>query len=490
MLVVMGVTIFSSRIILQGLGASDYGIYNVIGGVVSMMVFLNSALNASTSRFLTYELGVGNVEQLKKTFSASLNLHITVALIVFVVCETAGVWFLYNKMEIPDDRMTAAFWILQFSVVSMAINYTQVPYNAALISHENMSVYAFVGLYEAFSKLMIAYLIKVSPIDKLIFYGLLLMLNTIAIQLFYRFYTKMKYEECRFRLVKDKPLYKKLLSYSVWDLFGGMAGVSQNQGVNVLLNVFFGPTVNAARAISFQIQSAVKMFINNFLTAVRPQVVKSFAENNYDRMYGLTFKAIKFSIIIMIALVVPIIFEIDFILDIWLGDTYPPETSLFAKIILISALFDVVEVGQNMAFHAIGRIKTGNLVCGTIMILSLPISYVLLKLGFPSYVPFIVVIITNVINEVLTLLIMKSYIDFSMSKLLLHTYIPVLIVMAITVAAPFIINNTMEDGVLRFFINISAIELSIFIFGWFIAFSNEERLKILSIISRRISRVC
>lgn len=475
MLVVMGVTVFSSRIILQGLGASDYGIYNVIGGVVSMMVFLNSALNASTSRFLTYELGIGNAEQLKKTFSASLNLHISVALIVFLICETAGVWFLYNKMEIPDERMTAAFWVLQFSIVSMAINYTQVPYNAALVSHENMSIYAFVGLYEAFSKLGIAYLIFIAPIDKLIFYGLLLMLNTVAIQLFYRFYTKRKYEECRFRLIKDKALYKKLLSYSVWDLFGGLAGVSQGQGVNVLLNVFFGPLVNAARGISFQIQSAVKMFINNFLTAVRPQVVKSFAEGNYDRMYGLTFKAIKYSLLIMMALVLPIIFETDFILDLWLGNTYPYETMLFAKIILVSALFDVIEVGQNMAFHAIGRIRTGNVVCGTIMILSLPISYMLLKMGFPSYVPFIIVIITNVINEILTLFIMKSYIDFSMRDLIIKTYVPIIGAFAITFFIPYLICKNYDASVLRFIVNLMAIELTLALTSWFIVATRDEK---------------
>lgn len=471
----MGVTIFSSRIILRGLGASDYGIYNVVGGIVSMMVFLNSALNASTSRFLTYELGVGNREQLNKTFSASLNLHISVAILVFIICETIGLWFLYHKMVIPPDRMTAAFWVFQFSIVSMAINYTQVPYNAALISHENMSIYAYVGLYEAFSKLGIAYLISVSPVDRLVFYGLLLMLNTVLIQLFYRFYTKSRYEECRFRFVKDKALYKKLLSYSVWDLFGGLAGVSQNQGVNILLNMFFGPVVNAARAISFQIQSAVKMFINNFLTAVRPQVVKSFAENNYGRMYGLTFKAIKYSLIIMMALVLPIIFETDFVLTIWLGDTYPSETSLFAKIILVSALFDVVEVGQNMAFHAIGRIRTGNIVCGTIMILSLPISYLLLKLEVPSYVPFIVVIVTNVINEVLTLLLMKSYIDFSIKNLIIKTYIPVISAFAITILFPLYICKSLEMGAFRFIINFAVIEIILATTSWFIVASKDER---------------
>lgn len=488
MLVVMGVTIFSSRIILKGLGASDYGIYNVVGGIVSMMVFLNSALNASTSRFLTYELGVGNREQLNKTFSASLNLHISVAIIVFFICETIGLWFLYHKMVIPLDRMTAAFWVFQFSIVSMAINYTQVPYNAALVSHENMAIYAYVGLYEAFSKMGIAYLISVSPIDRLVFYGLLLMLNTVLIQLFYRFYTKSRYEECRFRIVKDKTLYKKLLSYSVWDLFGGLAGVSQNQGVNILLNMFFGPVVNAARAISFQLQTAVKLFINNFLTAVRPQVVKSFAENNYGRMYGLTFKAIKYSLIIMMALVAPIIFETDFVLTIWLGDTYPAETSLFAKIILVSALFDVIEVGQNMAFHAIGRIKTGNIVCGTIMILSLPISYVLLKLGLPSYVPFVIAIITNVINEILTLLIMKSYIDFSLKELFYNTYLPVIIVIVIVCGVPFLICRFMEGGVLRFFINLLAIEVTLFVFGWLLCLSRGEKSQILSVISKYIGK--
>lgn len=489
MLVVMGVTIFTSRIILQRLGATDYGIYNVVGGVVSMMVFLNSALNASTSRFLTYELGLGNTNQLKRVFSASLNLHIGISFIVFLILETAGLFFFYDKLVIPQDRITAAFWVYQFAIVTMAINYTQVPYNASLVSHENMAVYAFVGLYEAFSKLLIAYLIQISPIDKLVFYGLLLMLNTVVIQLFYRFYTKSKYEECRFRLIKDKSLYKKLLSYSVWDLFGGMAGVSQNQGVNVLLNVFFGPIVNAASGISFQIQSAVKLFINNFLTAVRPQVVKSFAEKNFDRMYGLTFKAIKYSLLLMMALVVPLIFESEFILKIWLGDTYPPETVLFTRIILVSALFDVIEGGQNMAFHAIGRIKTGNIVCGSIMISSLPISYVLLKFGCPSYIPFIIVIITNVINQILTLLIMKSYVDFSLQKLIVHTYLPVMDVVVFVFAAPFLIINMIEGSLLRFIVNFLTIELIILFMGWIFVLKKEDKAQIFDLINKKIDRV-
>lgn len=488
MFVVMGVTIYTSRIILQALGASDYGIYNVIGGVVSLMVFLNTALNASTSRFLTYELGIGDEVQLKKTFSAALNLHILLAIIVAVICETVGVWFLYNKMEIPVNRMTAAFWIMQFSIVSMAINYTQVPYNASLISHENMSVYAYLGLYEAFSKLLIAYLVKCSPIDKLVFYGILLMFNTIAIQLFYRYYTKRKYKECRFRLVKDTDLYKKLLSYSGWDLFGGLAGVSQNQGINVLLNVFFGPKINAARGLSFQIQSAVKLFISNFLTAVRPQVVKSFADNNYSRMYGLTFKAIKFSLLLIMALIIPLLFETDFILDLWLGDNYPLETSLFTKIVLISALFDVIEVGQNMAFHAIGKIKTGNIVCGTIMILSLPISYMFFKIGYCHYVAFIIVIITNVINIVLTLYLMHGYIAFSYKKLAIQVYIPVVKVFFIALLPPILITQSLPQGIGRFCVLIFTTELTFLLAMWMFGITKTEKEQLMTIAKNKIRK--
>ena len=219
MMVVMVVSLFTSRVILNSLGATDYGIYNVVGGIVTIVGFLNSALSAGTSRFLTFALGERNLEKQKSTFGASLNLHIAVALLVLLVGETIGLWFFYEKMIIPEDRMNAAFWVYQFSIVTTMVNFTQVPYNASLIAHENMSIYAYVGLYEALSRLVIAFLITVSPIDNLIFYGLLLMVNSLFVQIFYRFYVVKNYEECRFSFVKDKTLYKNLLSYSGWDLF-------------------------------------------------------------------------------------------------------------------------------------------------------------------------------------------------------------------------------------------------------------------------------
>ena len=486
MLVVMAVTFFTARVILKSLGATDYGIYNVVGGVVTMLGFLNSALSASTSRFLTYELGVGDKEKLKKTFSASLNLHIVIALFVLILGETIGLWFFSNKLVIPEDRMTAAFWVYQFSIITTMVNFTQVPYSASIISHENMSIYAYVGLYEAFMKLVIALIIMYSPFDRLLFYGFLLMANTVMIQLFYRYYTKRKYEECRFRIIKDKNLYKTLVNYSGWDLFGNLACVCQNQGVSIVLNLFFGPLVNAARAIAVQIQTAVKMFTKNFMVAVRPRVVKNFAESKYDEMYSLTFTAIRLSLVLMMALVLPLLFEIDFVLKVWLDGGYPPETALFARIILVSAFFDTIENGQNMSFHAIGRIKTGNLVCGTIMILSLPLGFLLLKLGLPAETVFYAVIFTNIVNLIITLIIMKGYVRFSILKMFKDTYIPVIVVAIITVIGPIVICRQIDMGIGRFLINCVAIEVLLLLSSWFVVLKEHERKQLVKIINNKL----
>lgn len=320
MIVVMLVSLYTSRVILNTLGATDYGIYNVVGGIVTIVGFLNSALAASTSRFLTYALGEGNMSKQKETFGASLTLHMCIALLVLILGETIGLWFFYEKMIIPDDRMTAAFWVYQFSIITTMVCSTQVPYNASLIAHEKMSIYAYVGLYEAISRLTIAMLVAISPIDNLIFYGALLLANSILVQTFYRLYAIKHFQECKYQFTRNKTLYKQLLGYSGWDLFGNLAVVCQGQGVNLLLNVFFGPVVNAARAIAFQIQGAVMQFVNNFMTAVRPQVIKNYADGNVDRMYTLTFYTAKFSYMLMLALVVPLCFEINFVLGMWLGD--------------------------------------------------------------------------------------------------------------------------------------------------------------------------
>lgn len=487
MMVVMLVSLFTSRVILNTLGATDYGIYNVVGGIVTIVSFLNSALGASTSRFLTFALGEKNIQKQKSTFGACLNLHIGIALLVLILGETVGLWFFYEKMVIPDERMVAAFWVYQFSILTTMVSFTQVPYNASLIAHEEMSIYAYVGLYEAISRLIIAYLITISPIDKLVFYGLLLLINTIVVQLFYRWYAVKHFEECRFSLVKDRALYKRLLSYGGWDLFGNLALVCQGEGVNLLLNVFFGPVVNAARAIAFQIQGAVTQFVSNFMTAVRPQVIKNYAEGNVDKMYTMTFYAAKFSYILMLALVVPIIYEIRFILGIWLGDVVPDETALFAVIVLMTYTWRTFHIAALMPYHAIGKIKTGNVTIGSLMIATLPIGYVLFKCGCPAYSVFLAIFAVEIVSMFAIYWLIHRYEYFPYKYVFTKILMPCGLVTIFTIIVPAFITHLMNDGWARLIIVGISTEFSLLLSALYLGLNKEERTRIFSFIKNKFS---
>lgn len=475
MILVMVVSLYTSRVILATLGASDYGIYNVVGGVVTIMVFLGGALGASTSRFLTYDLGLGDQEKLNKTFSSALNLHIAVAILVVIFGETIGLWLLYNKLVIPDGRMTAAFWVLQASIVTTAFNFIQVPFSASIISHEKMSIYAYLGLYDAAVKLLIAFLIGVTSHDKLIVYAFLLMLNGIIVFLFYQLYTRKKYPECRFRLVKGGSLYKRLLGYMGWELFGSVASVSQGQGISIVLNMFFGPIVNAARGVTQQISTAVTQFVTNFLLASRPQVIKYCAEGKYADMYSLTFRTAKFSYLLMLAMVVPLCFEIDFILHVWLGDNVPDYTNIFSIIVLITGLVSSLHTASLMPYHAIGRLGVGNVIGGTLMILSLPLTYVLFKMGLPPYWAFIAIFITNSLQQLTTWIVIHNYVPYRYADLLKQVYLPVGIVTVLSVLYPLCINHFMVQGWARFIVLLLGTEAVLAIIIYTAALTKSER---------------
>ena len=489
MLIVMVVTFFTARVILKSLGVEDYGIYNVVGGVVSFMTFMSGALSGSTSRFLTYELGKGSIDRVEKTFAASLNLHICVALLILLFGESIGLWFFYEKLVIPGERMEAAFWVYQFSLLTTMINITQAPYNAVIIAHENMSIYAYIGVYEAISKLIITFLIMFSPIDKLVFYALLLALNQVGIQLFYRYYTYRKYQECHFSIVRDVEFYKPLINYTGWELFGGVAFVSQNQGVNILLNLFFGPVVNTARAISIQIQSAVLMFSANILKAIQPSVVKSCSVRDYDRMYELTFISIKISYVIVLAMVLPIIFETKYILDIWLGDSYPEKTIIFTRLTLIYALINIVHTSQLMCVHAIGKIKYTSLIGGTLLILSLPISYLLFRIGCQPEVVLYALMFSTIGLHLVEIFVIHRYVPFSIINMIKIVYVPVIIISLLTLVFPYIIHTSVSEGILRLVYVILATEFILFPLSWYIIISKKYRSMILEILYRKFKHV-
>lgn len=488
MMVVMIVALYTSRVVLNTLGVSDYGIYNVVGGIVTIVGFLNSALAGSTSRFLTFALGTGDKIKQKNTFAASLNLHLALAALVLILGETVGLWFFYEKMIIPEDRMQAAFFVYQFSIITTMISFTQVPYNSSLIAHERMSIYAYVGLYEAFSKLLIVYLLIISPIDKLVFYALLLMINNMCIQLFYRYYVVKHYEECHFQLVRDKQLYKQLLGYSGWDLFGNLAVVCQSQGVNIVLNLFFGPVVNAARAIAVQIQGAITQFVGNFMTAVRPQVIKNYAEGNNDKMFSLTFYTAKFSYMLMLVFVIPLCLEINFVLRIWLGDGVPENTALFAVLVLVTYTWRTFHIAALMPYHAIGKIKTGNVIIGTLMILTLPVGYVLFKFGYPQYCIFLVILFVELIGMFAIYWLIHNYVYFPYKFVFTKILIPSALVTIATIVLPLFLHFSMAEGWLRLVCVTLTSEVSLLFACLFLGLNNEERNKILTMVKSKIKK--
>lgn len=453
MLFVMLVTLFTSRVILKSLGATDYGLFNVVGGVVTLFSFLTGSMAGATSRYITYELGCGNRDRLCNVFSASLNLYILLALFIFILGEVFGIIYLNNGLNLPLGRLNACYYVLHFSIGSAIISCIQIPYTSAIIAHENMKIYAFVGIYEALSRLFIAYFVFISPFDKLIFYAMLFLINQAIIGFIYVFYSTKSYTECRFKLLWDKSLYKSLTSYSFYDLTGSLALVVQTQGLNMVLNFFFGPIVNAARAIAIQVNGAIIQMVNNFLMAVKPHVIKQYAQNKIDDMYIVTFKTMRFSFFLMICIVLPVFFEIDEILEIWLGEECPAETVAFTQIILLVGLVQVFIYNINMIMHAIGRLKEICVLNSLFYFLPLPISYFLYQQGAPSYTCFIIVLVCYVGVFINTFLWVRKFEFFKLKVFCNEVIIPIFRTLPLTVVVPIIIKNSMEQSFCRLIIN-------------------------------------
>ena len=479
MLFNMLVTLYTSRIILNTLGVSDYGIYNVVGGVVIMFSFLNSAMGAATSRFLIFELGREDFPQLKKVFNASLSSHMAIALLVLILSETVGLWFLTHELVIPEERMEAAMWVYQFSVLSAMISLTQVPYNALIIAHEKMDIYAYVSVLDTILKLLIVYFLKIGNFDKLKLYAVLFFGVSSVIALIYRFYCVRNYEESFISFKWDKKLYKELFSFSVWELYGGFALMGMGQGLNMLLNIFFGPTVNAARAVAYQVQGAVLGLGENFITAVKPQIIKYYAENNIKEMMKLVFSSSKYSFFLTFFLTLPLYLEMPFVLNIWLK-TVPDYTISFCRLILINNLIWSMRSPIVTCFHAVGQLKVANLVCGSLFYLIVVVSYFCLKMGMPPESVFVVTIVVSIMVQVTELFLLKNFIAFSVKDYTLQVVLRCIMVMIVSAIAPFLLSNIQESNFLRFIIISFTSVFSVLVSVYAIGINHETRAMIAS----------
>lgn len=378
MFLIMAVGLYTSRIILQALGVMDFGIYNVVGGVVTMFGFINSSLSGASSRFITFALGRGDVNELQKEFSSIVVIHYLIAVGILILAETVGLWFVLHKLVIPENRMHAAFWVYQSAVVSSVIMLISTPYNALIIAHEHMGAFAYISILETFSRLGIVFLLFVITYDKLIVYAVLIVLVQIIIRMVYTLYCRRHFPESKGNLVLDRKRAREIFSYAGWVLNGNLAVVGYTQGLNILLNLFFGPAVNAARGIAVQVQAACNQFFASFQTAVNPQITKSYAQNDLRYMHQLIISSSRFSFYLMLLISLPILFQTEYILHLWLGQV-PDYTINFVRIMLLVALNYTLSGPTLIAIHATGKIKRFQIIEGSLLLSVVPICYILLK---------------------------------------------------------------------------------------------------------------
>ncbi len=490
MILIMLITLYTSRVILKELGVSDYGIYNVVGGVVTMLSFFNSSMASSTQRFLTFELGKGNEENLKKVFAASLNIHIVIALVIVLLAETIGLWFVNEKLVIPDDRIVAANWVYQFSILTFCVNIIQVPYNAVLIAHEKMNIFAYISILEVLLLLGIVYLLDVSPFDKLISYAVLYFIVRLLIRGIYQFYCKRHYIESKFRLYWNKEVYRKMSSFAGWNLFGSIAWLLRDQGLNIILNMFFGSVINAAKGITSQVLTGITTFIYNFQTALNPQITKLYAQKSIPEMENLVYKGIKFSLFLLLCLSLPVFLNIDYILGLWLT-VVPEKTSVFIQLVLIDSLISTLFGNPLMtSMSATGKIRNYQIIVSTIIILIIPFSWLALKLGYPAQSVFIVMIFISAVSGIVRFLFCRKAIGFSAHKFFNDVFNPILRTILLAVPIPLITRYfwLTNDSLLDFSINIALDFLFPLLLAWFIGMKKSERTMIISLIQAKINR--
>ena len=471
----MGVSLFTSRVILHTLGIEDYGIYNVVGGFVTVFSFLNGGMIASTQRYLNFEIGRGDEQQLSKVFSTSLQIHSVIALAIILVSETVGLWFLYEKLVIPSERMNAAFWVFQSSVVASVVNVMSVPYNAVIVAHEKMSAFACISILDVSLKLLVVYLLYVSPWDRLIVYAILLLLVQLLIRWIYVRYCSKHFQESHYHHEINKPLLKEMSSFAGWGLFGGFANVLYSQGLNILLNLFFGPVVNAARGIAVQVQSAMCGFVGNFQIALNPQITKNFASGNLSQMHSLIFRSARFSFFLLYLLTLPIIIEAEFILTLWLK-TPPSNAVIFTQWMLGISLLYTISNPCIIASQATGKIKVYQIVVSSVLLLIVPISYLALFLGAPAYSVFIVHFCVECLAQFMRMYILRNMINLPFKGYLKNIYFPIISVAVLSALLPLYLQSLISDDFVRFIVvglaSVSSVIFFVFVFG----LTKRERL--------------
>lgn len=478
MFITMAVSLYTSRVVLQVLGVEDYGIYNVTGGIITMFSFINTAMTSATQRYITFALGKGDFAELQKVFSTSLQIHFLISIFIILLGETIGLWFLKNKLVIPESRVIAAMVVYQCSIIASVVSIMSVPYNSDIIAHEKMSAFAYISIFDVVLKLIIAFMLKVTPLDKLETYAILLLIVQISIRLIYSWYCNKHFQESKYHHVIDKDLLREMSQFAGWSFFGNFACVLYTQGLNMMLNIFFGPVVNAARGISVQVQGAIQLFAGNFQMAINPQITKNYACGNLTQMHNLMFRSARFSFYLLMYMTLPIILEAHFILKLWLK-TVPDYTEIFVQLMLMIILLNPLSSPCTIANQATGKVKIFQMIVGGILMLILPVSYIVLKMGANAYVVFIVHFIIEIIAIIARMIILRNMIQLPLVQYLKEIYVPIINVTLLSVIIPVLVHNYMLEGWYRFVLVCVSCTISLSIFIYLLGLRGGEKALIL-----------
>ena len=475
----MVISLYTSRVILSALGVEDFGIYNVVGGLVAMFSIVSGSLTSAISRYLTYELGNGNFERLKAIFSTSINIQVVISIVIVILGESLGLWFLCNMMNIPVDRIDEAIIVLHCSLIAFVVNLISIPYNAAIIAHEKMSAFAYISMLDVCLKLGVVFLLYIFPWDNLVTYSVLLLIESVIIRLIYGWYCGRNFPETKYKFVTDKSLVRELSSFAGWNFFANSAYMFNTQGINILMNIFFGVTVNAARGIALQVENALVKFSADFTTAINPQIIKSYASKNMQQVYLLVNRGAKFSYFLILIVALPVLIETEYILKLWLG-VVPENTAIFIRLAIIGAMIERLGQTGYTACMATGTIKKYTLWITSVGCLVFPLSYIAFKIGAPVEACYLIFITIYVIVDAVRLWIMKGLIDFPIKTFITDVVIKLSYTTIITIILPIFVIVTFEPSILRFITSVLVCIISSIIVIYMFGLTSDEKEKVKS----------
>lgn len=488
MFLIMAISIYTSRVILNALGVDDYGIYNVVGGFVGLFAVVNASLVSAIVRFITTEQGIGNLENEKKIFCTSINVEIIVASIVLLLAETLGLWFLNERMVIPAEKLFAANVVYQLSLASFVISLISIPYTASIVAHEKMSAFAYISIIDAIWRLVVAYVICVIDDNRLIVYAILLSFVTILVQFIYIVYCKRKFPECIYHLLFDKEILGRMLRFAGWETIGSSASVVRDQGLNVMLNLFFGPAVNAARGISMQVYTAVINFVNNFSMALNPQIYKAYAQDNRDYLMKLVFNGARLSYYLMFLLSLPILINTPYILELWLKNV-PEHTVTFVRLVLITGLISAFSETLVTTQNATGKNKWYQIIIGGTNFLTLPIAYLFLWLGYAPESVFFVTIFIEIVRLFLRLPILKRMVDIDIRRFLKEVILMPFVISIEASIIPWVAKENVDANFINFvFISLLCV-ISVLTIVYIQGLNREERQLVVNQAGKMLKRV-